>query len=448
MFAKRKDCKATIGKRTMFGGKIFGNAREQGADGDIGNIGQGPTGFVRRVAVLDGLHINLELLVIGPAPRGIQPVLNHVFTRQACIQFGNHGFGIGQFLVESRHQHVIKYRSVAPDIFRHAWRCPGDLCQKFKQLRIGSEKRKQLHPGRKTFEEIIKGPKGHVGVGGFTKCRQKGRHQFCQDFTCPARPGRAIAAMMPATHRDRDVFGIFKAHFTQVFQRIGIIFGAGENKIARCSGKRHVIFKQFGIIVFDIAQMKQQVGLKGIKRLIPKEGRKGEQPLICIGQGLGLLIIDHLQAVFDRAQELIGRHHLVADFLGYLTEFGQGAQRVAGRLAAQRNLTSAPDQLLGLGKKLDLADTATAQFNVVAGDVDLAAALVGIDLALDGMNVLNGNEIKMLAPDKRAQNFKKLIARNAISTNDTGLDHGRAFPVLPDCFVIGFSRNHRQDRWR
>ena len=63
----------------------------------------------------------------------------------------------------------------------------------------------------------------------------------------------------------------------------------------------------------------------------------------------------------------------------------------------------AEDQLLGLGEELDLADAAAAKLDVVAADGDVAVALDGVDLALDRMDVLDGREIQMLAPNERPE---------------------------------------------
>ena len=63
-------------------------------------------------------------------------------------------------------------------------------------------------------------------------------------------------------------------------------------------------------------------------------------------------------------------------------------------------MAPAQDQLLGLGEEFDLADAAAPQLDIVAGDRDLAMADMGMNLALDGMNVLDGGEIQIAPPDE------------------------------------------------
>ena len=99
--------------------------------------------------------------------------------------------------------------------------------------------------------------------------------------------------------------------------------------------------------------------------------------------------------------------------------------------------------MLGLGEKLDLADSAAAELDVVSADGDIAAALMGLDLTLDGMNVLDGGEIQVLTPDKGGQAFQEGIAGVDIAGHRAALDHRRALPVLAEGLVIGFRRQHR-----
>src|SRR4029453_11100217 len=103
---------------------------------------------------------------------------------------------------------------------------------------------------------------------------------------------------------------------------------------------------------------------------------------------------------------------------------------------AQIRTAAAPDQLLGLGEELDLADAAAPDLDVMAADRDLAMAFDGVDLALDRMDVLNGGEIEMLAPDEWAQVPEEFITRGHIAGNDPCLDHGGALPVLPHALVV------------
>src|SRR5205814_1137636 len=81
----------------------------------------------------------------------------------------------------------------------------------------------------------------------------------------------------------------------------------------------------------------------------------------------------------------------------------QRTQGLAGAAQPQRRIASAENQLLGLDEKLDFADAASPQLHVVAEDFHGAAAAIGIDLAFDRMDVVDGREVQVLAPDVRRQ---------------------------------------------
>ena len=111
------------------------------------------------------------------------------------------------------------------------------------------------------------------------------------------------------------------------------------------------------------------------------------------------MVVDHLQAMLDPAQEAVGLDQLVGRGGRDMARGGQRAQRRAGGAQAERGIAAAEDELLGLGEELDLADAAAAQLDVVAQHLDRAAAAMGVDLALDRMDVVDGREVEMLAPD-------------------------------------------------
>ncbi len=64
-------------------------------------------------------------------------------------------------------------------------------------------------------------------------------------------------------------------------------------------------------------------------------------------------------------------------------------------------MAAAQDQLLGLGEEFDLANAAAPQLDIVARHRDLAMADMGMNLPLDGLDILDGGEIQMPPPDER-----------------------------------------------
>ena len=115
---------------------------------------------------------------------------------------------------------------------------------------------------------------------------------------------------------------------------------------------------------------------------------------------MGLRVVDHLQPVLDPAQKAVVVDQRVARVASSIRP-AAASRRSASQVGADAQLAqpAAPDQLLGLGEELDLADAAAADLDVVAFDRDSPAAAMRLDLALDRMDVRDRREIEVPAPD-------------------------------------------------
>ncbi len=166
------------------------------------------------------------------------------------------------------------------------------------------------------------------------------------------------------------------------------------------------------------------------------EQRQAIECRSCIWQCLRLLIIDHLQAMFNMAQIAIGGQQIIGNVWARAAQFNQDIDCIAGCRDPQIRQPAAPDQLLCLSEELDLANTAAPDLDVMSGDGHFTMTLDGMDLPLDRMNVLDGGEIEVLAPDEGPQVAQELRASGNIAGDLARLDHRRPFPVLPHTLVI------------
>ena len=155
------------------------------------------------------------------------------------------------------------------------------------------------------------------------------------------------------------------------------------------------------------------------------------------GQRMRLLVVDHLQAVLDAAQEAIRLGELRARSrrrsMPRATSPCSARQRAAH---PQIRLPSARDKLLRLHEKFDLADAAAPELQIVPLDGDLGMALMRVDLALHGVNVGDGGVVEIFAPDIRAERAQQLLARRDVARHGARLDERRALPVLAEGLVI------------
>ena len=151
-----------------------------------------------------------------------------------------------------------------------------------------------------------------------------------------------------------------------------------------------------------IVEMLEQSLGESVAVRVAKKPRKPFKLRALGRQRLRLLVIDHLQAVLDGAQKNVSRLHLVARGgvdPAVITEFVEGGERIA---VAQRRITPAGDQLLGLCEKFDLANAAAAKLDVMAFDRDLAMAAIGVDLPLHRMHVGDRRRSRDICATRRA----------------------------------------------
>src|SRR5579864_1740252 len=99
-------------------------------------------------------------------------------------------------------------------------------------------------------------------------------------------------------------------------------------------------------------------------------------------------------------------------------------------------MPAACDQLLGLNKKLDLANAAAALLDVVAFDRDLAVAAKRLHLALHLVDVAKRCKIEMPAPDERRDLGNQRFTGFEVAGAGHSLDHRRALPGAPLPLVV------------
>ena len=125
---------------------------------------------------------------------------------------------------------------------------------------------------------------------------------------------------------------------------------------------------------------------------------------------MGLLVGRHLNAVLDRPQETVGFVRSSTTSALDPAAFGEAVKGGKRARLAQIGLAAAGNQLLGLDEEFDLADAAAPELDVVALDGDLLEAAVRMDLALHRVDVGDGGEVEILAPDERAQFAQEALA--------------------------------------
>src|SRR5262245_24118952 len=187
----------------------------------------------------------------------------------------------------------------------------------------------------------------------------------------------------------------------------------------------------------DPLEPRKQRIAKGIRLGKAAESRGAIEFSRLGGNDVGLLVFHHLQPVLDTAQEEIGGTQFPGGVGGDPASLGETIERLDGSPRPELGVTSAGNELLGLGKELDIADAAAAELDIVALNRDGPVALEGMDPPLHGMDIGDRGEVEIFAPDEGCEMSQELVARRDIAGRDPRLDQGRALPILPEALVVG-----------
>ena len=176
------------------------------------------------------------------------------------------------------------------------------------------------------------------------------------------------------------------------------------------------------------------------ERCVTAEACESLQLLRVRRQALCLFIGDHLQPMFDGAQEGVSRRQVVHCILRDPAIGGQTHQHVQRARATQLRTPSAKNQLLCLDEELDLANAAASELHIMSRDSDFRMAAHGMDLPLHRVDVGNGRIIEIFAPDEGRELVQECHPQRAVARDRPRLDQRRALPVLAEIFIIGESR--------
>ncbi|MCY1172320.1 hypothetical protein D9M73_124530 [compost metagenome] len=161
-----------------------------------------------------------------------------------------------------------------------------------------------------------------------------------------------------------------------------------------------------------------------------------------------LAVIDHLHAVLDRPEQCVGAHQRRCFFLINPARRRQRLQRIPRGRYAQRGVAPAMDQLVNLREKFDLANTATAAFQVKSRAERLPPRVMIADSARDAANFADRPKIERAPPHERFHRLEKARAERDIASRRAGADERCAFPRQGQGFIIRQRRIDRQGNRR
>jgi hypothetical protein len=333
-------------------------------------------------------------------------------------------------------------RSARHDVGK-AGRRAHDRRQEVEKARIGVQQRKELNASGQARQERVETQERLIGLARLAEGFEQRRRQLRQAFASLGGLDGTIAPEMPTTYDAADVAGTGEAELRQGFERIGIIDIAREHQIPQLAGKLRCRLEKGRVVRFH--QLKRVA--EGVREAFgvgkANHPRDPLKPLIVFRQDMALLVGHHLDGVFDLAQEPVLRRQRITRIGIDPSARGKHGEHVDRAASAQFGKSPAGDELLGLNEELDLADAPPPELDVVATHSDVTVAAMGVDLALDRVDVRYGGEIHVFAPDIRGQLLQKAHARFDVARQRPRLDHRGALPVLAAALIVMKRRLHR-----
>ena len=100
--------------------------------------------------------------------------------------------------------------------------------------------------------------------------------------------------------------GACVAHPGERLDRGGVVGLAGKHHVGAAARERGAVLEQANVVGLHALQLGGQAGREGGGVGKAAEAGEAQELVGVLGQRLGLLVGDHLQAMLDRAQEAVG----------------------------------------------------------------------------------------------------------------------------------------------
>ncbi len=153
---------------------------------------------------------------------------------------------------------------------------------------------------------------------------------------------------------------------------------------------------------------------------------EAQAPFLVFREQMGLFVLPGLEPVLHQAQVLVGIVELPRRVVRQQLLLAEQAKDGPDGADLQVWIAPAADELERLTDKLDLADAAGTELDVVRHA--LALKLL-VDHLLHVAQRLDGAEVQVAPVDERAQHGRELGARVSVAAHHPRLDHGVALPL-------------------
>ncbi len=340
-------------------------------------------GEIERIAVArDQLHPQCKAPLADHPPHPVEPFV----VAQALAAFGQpdrHRRRVGRFGKARCVDQPVEQSRPPRQLVGQGGGVDQYLAQHPGQPRLGLEQAIQIDPARQPLDDVAEAVERMAGIRAVgDRTQQDRKHRLERRARC-RRTKRAHLPRAPAADQSSHLSDIGKAHYGElVGQQIGIV------RQMRTAVGGQAVEPAADEIDMGAQRLDQRLAaLQPVKRRNPVQ-RIGHER-----QAMRLLVIDHLDAMLDRAQAAIGLSQCVGDIAFHPARRDQRRKRIEHRALTQRRVSPTVDQLLHLGIEFDLADPAAPALQIIAGGERRALRIMVADAGADVADLVDRAEI-------------------------------------------------------
>ena len=259
----------------------------------------------------------MKHLLGGEVARPVQSVLEAAPLRDKRLDPCAHRLVVEtQVEVEAarRIDRSVQHMRPGRDHLREPRGAAEHVAEQFAQRAVRTQDRQELDRGRHARQRFVEGGKRGVGVARSGEGFDERRRQLGQHLPRAGAADPRAPAEVPAANGLRCDFRTLKPKRAQGVDRLRIVGDAGEDEIARGDAELWRILEQPRVMPLDLGQVMGEVGGETLEPRVAAEFGEARKRLSLEWKALRLLVGDHLQPMFDAAQERIGLGQVVDRF--------------------------------------------------------------------------------------------------------------------------------------
>ena len=278
----------------------------------------------------------------------------------------------------------------------------------------------QVQRGRRGGEHPLPTVDRLVGLGRRGEPFEQRRQQCVERGARRLGAERADAPVGPSPDALREAVRIAEAELAQP-HREAVAHRGDRVDLRGVVGDQGIVPR--GHRAADLRQLGNE--RRAIRQPVEPRDRVERRPG---GQGMGLLVLDHLQAVLDHPQPVIGLAQHARVVGRDDPRRRQRIERGARAAHPQRGIAPAVDQLVRLGEEFDLADAPAPQLDVEPRPRFARTRVARADPRGQPADLADRPEIEAAAPHERADLAEEPLARGDIARCRARADERRALP--------------------